>query len=50
MDKEVVVHINTHRMLLSYKKEHISVNCNEVDETGAYWFFFNFYYFLLVGG
>ena len=40
MDKEVVVHINTHRMLLSYKKEHISVNCNEVDETGAYCFFF----------
>ena len=37
MDKEVVVHIHTHGLLLSYKKEHISVNSNAVDETGAYY-------------
>ena len=36
MDKEVVVH--THNgILLSYKKEHIWVSSNEVDETGAYY-------------
>ena len=36
MDKEVVV--NTHDgILLSYKKEHICVISNEVDETGAYY-------------
>ena len=36
MDKEVVVH--THNGIsLSYKKEHIWVSSNEVDETGAYY-------------
>ena len=32
-----MVHIHTHGLLLSYKKEHISVNSNAVDETGAYY-------------
>ena len=36
MDKEVVVDIH-HGILLSYKKEHIRVSSNEVDETGAYY-------------
>jgi len=36
MDKEVVVHLHN-RILLSYKKEHIWVRSNEVDETGAYY-------------
>ena len=36
MDKEVVVHIHN-GILLSYKKEHIWVSSNEVDETGAYY-------------
>ena len=35
MDKEVVVHIHN-GILLIYKKEHIWVSSNEVDETGAY--------------
>ena len=35
MDKEVVVHMHN-GILLSYKKEHIWVSSNEVDETGAY--------------
>ena len=35
MDKEVVVHIHD-GILFSYKKEHIWVCSNEVDETGAY--------------
>ena len=35
MDKEVVVHIHD-GILLRYKKEHIWVSSNEVDETGAY--------------
>ena len=35
MDKEVVVH--THDgLLLSYKKEHIQVSSNEVDEPRTY--------------
>ena len=34
MDKEVVVHIHS-EILLSYKKEHIWVSSNEVDETVA---------------
>jgi len=36
MDKEVVVHVHN-EILLSYKKEHIWVSSNEVDETGAYY-------------
>ena len=36
MDKEAVVHIH-HGILLSYKKEHIWVSSNEVDETGAHY-------------
>ena len=36
MDKEVVVHTHS-GILLSYKKEHIWVSSNEVDETGAYY-------------
>ena len=36
MDKEVVAHIHN-GILLSYKKEHIWVNSNEVDETGTYY-------------
>ena len=36
MDKEVVVHKHN-GILLSYKKEHIWVNSNEVDEPGAYY-------------
>ena len=36
MDKEVLVHIHN-GILLSYKKEHILVSSNEVDETGAYY-------------
>ena len=35
MDKEVLVHIHN-GILLSHKKEHISVSSNEVDETGTY--------------
>ena len=36
IDKEVVVH--THNgILLSFKKEHIWVSSNEVDETEAYY-------------
>ena len=35
MDKEVVVHIYD-GILLSYKKEHIRIRSNEVDETAAY--------------
>ena len=36
MDKKVVVH--KHKgILLSYKKEHIWIGSNEVDETGAYY-------------
>ena len=34
MEKEAVVHIHN-GVLLSYKKEHIWVSSNEVDETGA---------------
>ena len=34
MDKEVVVHIHN-GTLLSYKKEHIWISANEVDEPGA---------------
>ena len=34
MDKEVVVHVHN-GLLLSYRKEHIWVTSNEVDETGA---------------
>ena len=34
MDKNIVVHIHN-GVLLSYKKEHIWVSSNEVDETGA---------------
>ena len=36
MDKEVVAHIHN-GILLSYKKEHIWVNSNEMDETGTYY-------------
>ena len=36
MDKEVVVHIHD-GIVLSYKKEHIWVSSNEVDETEAYY-------------
>ena len=36
MDKKVLVHIHN-GILLSYKKEHILVSSNEVDETGAYY-------------
>ena len=36
IDKEVVLHIHN-EILLSYKKEHIWVSSNEVDETGAYY-------------
>ena len=36
MDKEVLVHI-PNRILFGYKKEHIWVSSNEVDETGAYY-------------
>ena len=35
-DKEVVVHIHN-GVLLSYKKEHVWVSSNEVDEIGAYY-------------
>ena len=35
MNKEVVHKHN--RMLLSYKKEHLWVSSNEVNETGAYY-------------
>ena len=35
-DKEDVVHVHD-GILLSYKKEHMSVSSNEVDETGAYY-------------
>ena len=36
MEKEVVVHIHN-GVLLSYKKEHIWVSSNEVDEPRAYY-------------
>ena len=36
IDKEVVVHIHN-GILVNYKKEHIWVSSNEVDETGAYY-------------
>ena len=36
MDKEAVVHIHN-EVLHSYKKEHIWVSSNEVDETGDYY-------------
>ena len=36
MDKESVVYIHN-GILLNYKKEHIWVSSNEVDETGAYY-------------
>ena len=36
MDKEVVLYIHN-GILLSYKKEHIWVSRNEVDENGAYY-------------
>ena len=36
MDKEVVVHKHS-GILLSYKKEHIWVSSNEVDEPEAYY-------------
>ena len=36
MDKEVAVHTHN-EILLSYRKEHIWVNSDEVDETGAYY-------------
>ena len=36
MDKDVVVHMHN-RILLNYKKEHIWICSNEVDETGAYY-------------
>ena len=35
-DKEVVVHMHD-RKLLNYKKVHIWVSSNEVDETGVYY-------------
>ena len=36
MDKEVGVHIHN-GILLSYEKEHIWVNSDEVDKPGAYY-------------
>ena len=36
MDEEVVVYMHN-GVLLRYKKEHIWVSSNEVDETGAYY-------------
>ena len=36
MDKKAVVHIQN-GILLSYYKENIWINSNEVDETGAYY-------------
>ena len=36
MSKEAVVHIHN-GISLSYKKEQIWLNSNEVDETGAYY-------------
>ena len=36
MDKEIVVHIHN-GILLSYKKEHICVSPNEVDEPRVYY-------------
>ena len=36
IDKKVVVNMHN-GILLSYKKEHIWVSSNEVDETGAYY-------------
>ena len=36
MDKDVVLHIYN-GTLLSFKKEHIWVSANEVDETGVYY-------------
>ena len=36
MDKEVLVHIHN-GIFLNYKREHIYVGSNEVNETGAYY-------------
>ena len=36
MDKEIVVHVHN-GILLSYKKEHIWVSLNEVDEPRVYY-------------
>ena len=36
MDKELIVHIHN-GMLLNYKKEHIWISSNEVDEPRAYY-------------
>ena len=36
VDKEVVVHIYS-EIVLSYKKEHVWVSSNEVDEPRAYY-------------
>ena len=36
MDKKAVVHIHN-EILLSYQKECIWINSNEMDETGAYY-------------
>ena len=36
MDKELIVHIHN-GMLLNYKKEHIWVTSNEMDEPRAYY-------------
>ena len=36
MDEEIVIYIQN-GLLLSYKKEHIWVSSNEVDETEAYY-------------
>ena len=36
MDEEIVIYIQN-GILLSYKKEHIWVSSNEVDETGTYY-------------
>ena len=36
MDKEVLLHI-CNGIVLSFKKEHIWVSSNEVDETGVYY-------------
>ena len=36
MDKEVVVHIHN-GIVFGYKKEHMWISSNKVDETGAYY-------------